>query len=116
MTNGQPSYPPSILGSLQAIDLQLLAALENMVQSKMNETEQAYRRDLQARDEAWQRHEQEFQAHEVAFQAKLQVVSDVLRLQSPSMLSVFSWYLAAPDALQELKHCNDGGRFDYGLT
>ena len=78
MTNSQPTYPPSIPGSLQAVDPQLLAALENMVQSKMNETEQAYCRELQACDEAWQRCEQEFQAHEVAFQAKLRDLSDEL--------------------------------------
>ena len=56
------TYPPSLNEALKTMDPQLLATLEGVVWVKMDETERTYCLELQAREEALQRHEQERQA------------------------------------------------------
>ena len=73
-TMNKPSNPPSLSDALQAVDPQLLVVLENLVQSKMAETKQAYHQEIQARNEAWQRCEQEVQACNEAWQRHEQEV------------------------------------------
>jgi hypothetical protein len=64
--------------ALQTLDPQLLAAIQNEVQSKMAEAEQSYRQEIQARDVALQRHEQERKAQEAALQARVLELSNEL--------------------------------------
>jgi hypothetical protein len=59
-------YPLSLSEALRSVDLQILGALEHLVQSKMSQNEQAYCQELQAHEETWQRHEEEQRAHDEA--------------------------------------------------
>jgi hypothetical protein len=78
MGSDKHTYPPSLDDALKALDPHLLATLEGVVRSKMDETEQAYRLEIQARDEALQKHEQERQVREAALQAQLQELASEL--------------------------------------
>jgi hypothetical protein len=81
------SAPPVDL--LSSLDPNILATIRGIVQSQLDETEQRYRQEIQARHEAWQQREQEAQAREAALQAKIQVLTRelVARPQSGYVLT-----------------------------
>ena len=89
------TYPPSSSSGPPTVNPQLMAEIENMLQTRLNEVQQTYQQELRAREEAWERRELEAKAHEATLQAKVQ---DLTRQMAAStqlgcvlVFSVYFW-------------------------